>query len=87
MTSLQTVYVPASVNPMYISQSAFYGTSMSELYMYHVYTSEILYNAQGWGLGFDDYGSPSTVVVYCLDGTVVISGGNAISDGSGSGSN
>lgn len=59
---------------------------MSELYMYHVPTSTVLTEASYWGIGFDVYYYPYPVVVYCSDGIVVINGGSAISDGSGSGS-
>ena len=87
MNSLQTVYVPGSVMTGNIGYQAFYGTYMSELYIYHVSTVDVINIASSWGLGFDFNGNPTTVVVYCYDGTVVINGGSAISDGSGSGSN
>lgn len=79
-SGLTSVTIPNSVTS--IGNSAFYGSSINEIWMRGFTKQDVINNALNWGLGINDSGK-FTVVVYCIDGILVLNGGSG-SSGAGS---
>lgn len=59
----------------HIDNNAFYGCrDLSELHI-NMPISYVYNNSRQWGLGIDDLGDPSMVIVRCSDGILIINDG------------